>query len=49
MLMGELTTLGRVVNGLDRSRFRSFLHNNFGMTDDMIMDRGILSAHWHKC
>ncbi|XP_029023143.1 calaxin isoform X2 [Betta splendens] len=38
VLMGEQTTLGRTVSGLDRGRFRSFLHNNFGMTDDMIMD-----------
>lgn len=43
VLMGEPTTLGRAVNGLDRGKFRSILHNNFGMTDDMIMDGGILS------
>lgn len=30
----------RVGNGLDRGRFRNILHNTFGMTDDMIMDRG---------
>ncbi|XP_069504547.1 calaxin isoform X1 [Ambystoma mexicanum] len=26
-------------NGLDRNKFRNILHNTFGMTDDMIMDR----------
>ncbi|MBN3289283.1 EFCB1 protein, partial [Polypterus senegalus] len=25
--------------GLDRSKFRNILHNTFGMTDDMTMDR----------
>ncbi|NP_001134443.1 calaxin [Salmo salar] len=29
----------RVGNGLDRGKFRNILHNTFGMTDDMIMDR----------
>ncbi|KAK2830304.1 hypothetical protein Q5P01_018235 [Channa striata] len=38
VLMGEPTTLGKTVNGLDRGKFRTILHNNFGMTDDMIMD-----------
>jgi hypothetical protein len=32
----------RVGNGLDRGKFRNILHNTFGMTDDMIMDRGRL-------
>ncbi|KAL4629882.1 peroxisome biogenesis factor 1 isoform X3 [Arapaima gigas] len=26
-------------NGLDRGRFRNILHNTFGLTDDMMMDR----------
>ncbi|XP_023667718.1 calaxin [Paramormyrops kingsleyae] len=26
-------------HGLDRGKFRNILHNTFGMTDDMIMDR----------
>lgn len=43
VLMGEPTTPGRAMNGLDRGKFRSILHNHFGMTDDMIMDGGILS------
>lgn len=28
------------VVGLDRNSFRNILHVTFGMTDDMIMDRG---------
>ncbi|KAM9838149.1 calaxin [Aulostomus maculatus] len=39
VLLGEPTTPGKPINGLDRSKFRSILHNTFGMTDDMIMDR----------
>lgn len=27
-------------NKLDRSKFRDVLHNEFGLTDDMLMDRG---------
>ncbi|KAL7382104.1 hypothetical protein ABVT39_016971 [Epinephelus coioides] len=38
LLLGEQTIPGRVVTGLDRGKFRSILHNVFGMTDDMIMD-----------
>ncbi|KAK6491431.1 EF-hand calcium-binding domain-containing protein 1 isoform X1 [Huso huso] len=38
VLMGEQSE-HRVGNGLDRGKFRSILHNTFGMTDDMIMDR----------
>ncbi|XP_068188510.1 calaxin [Antennarius striatus] len=38
ILLGEPTVPGRAVNGLDRGKFRSMLHNMFGMTDDMIMD-----------
>uniref|UniRef100_A0A4W6CWD4 Calaxin n=1 Tax=Lates calcarifer TaxID=8187 RepID=A0A4W6CWD4_LATCA len=38
VLMGEPATPGRAVTGLDRGKFRSILHNIFGMTDDMIMD-----------
>ncbi|KAM4597606.1 calaxin-like [Polymixia lowei] len=37
-LLGDPTVPGRVVNGLDRGKFRNILHNTFGMTDDMIMD-----------
>ncbi|XP_006002685.1 calaxin isoform X1 [Latimeria chalumnae] len=29
----------RGVHGIDRNKFRNILHNTFGMTDDMIMDR----------
>ncbi|KAF3833815.1 hypothetical protein F7725_025019 [Dissostichus mawsoni] len=38
VLLGEQTVSGRAVPGLDRGKFRSILHNIFGMTDDMIMD-----------
>ncbi|XP_059206063.1 calaxin [Centropristis striata] len=38
VLLGEPTVPGRAVTGLDRGKFRSILHNTFGMTDDMIMD-----------
>ncbi|XP_058475678.1 calaxin [Solea solea] len=38
VLLGECAASGRAVNGLDKEKFRSILHNNFGMTDDMIMD-----------
>ncbi|XP_045915701.1 EF-hand calcium-binding domain-containing protein 1 [Micropterus dolomieu] len=38
VLLGEPTIPGRAANGLDRGKFRSILHNIFGMTDDMIMD-----------
>ena len=41
-LLGESAAQGRGVTGLDRSRFRTLLYNMFGMTDDMIMDGGIL-------
>uniref|UniRef100_A0A3Q3K6K2 EF-hand domain-containing protein n=1 Tax=Monopterus albus TaxID=43700 RepID=A0A3Q3K6K2_MONAL len=37
VLLGE-PGMGRAVNGLDRVKFRSILHNIFGMTDDMILD-----------
>ncbi|KAF4073852.1 hypothetical protein AMELA_G00248030 [Ameiurus melas] len=37
-LLGEQT--GRkATHGLDRGKFRNILHNTFGLTDDMIMDR----------
>ncbi|TSK31458.1 EF-hand calcium-binding domain-containing protein 1 [Bagarius yarrelli] len=29
----------KTTNGLDRSKFRNILHNTFGLTDDMILDR----------
>ncbi|XP_053190079.1 calaxin [Scomber japonicus] len=38
VLLGEPIVPGRAASGLDRGRFRSILHNSFGMTDDMIMD-----------
>ncbi|XP_024920933.1 peroxisome biogenesis factor 1 isoform X3 [Cynoglossus semilaevis] len=38
LLLGEPVSTGRTVSGLDKERFRSILHNNFGLTDDMIMD-----------
>lgn len=38
-LIGDQTER-RVGNGLDRGKFRNILHKTFGMTDDMIMDRG---------
>uniref|UniRef100_UPI0037E7D393 calaxin n=1 Tax=Semicossyphus pulcher TaxID=241346 RepID=UPI0037E7D393 len=37
-LLREPTVLENACSGLDRGRFRSILHNMFGMTDDMIMD-----------
>ncbi|XP_059898677.1 calaxin isoform X3 [Gadus macrocephalus] len=41
--MGDVAASGRAVHGLDRGRFRSILHNTFGMTDDMLMD-GVFRA-----
>ncbi|XP_068431662.1 calaxin [Clinocottus analis] len=38
-LLGEPTTPGRAVTGLERAKFRSILHNIFGITDDTMMDR----------
>ncbi|XP_056254795.1 peroxisome biogenesis factor 1 isoform X3 [Seriola aureovittata] len=38
VLLGEPAAPRRAVTGLDRAKFRSILHNVFGMTDDMIMD-----------
>ena len=29
---------------IDRAAFREVLHKSFGMTDDMLMDRGLSSA-----
>lgn len=29
---------------IDRSHFRDVLHNSFGMTDDFLMDRGIING-----
>ncbi|XP_042362554.1 EF-hand calcium-binding domain-containing protein 1 [Plectropomus leopardus] len=37
VLLGEQTVPGTVVTCLDREKFRSILHNIFGMTDDIIM------------
>ncbi|KAG7244990.1 hypothetical protein INR49_023556 [Caranx melampygus] len=39
VLVGEAAAPGRAVIGLDRAKFRSILHNVFGMTHGMIMDR----------
>lgn len=39
-LVGDVTERQGVVIGLDRNAFRNILHVTFGMTDDMIMDRG---------
>ncbi|XP_060949333.1 calaxin-like [Limanda limanda] len=36
-LLGESAARGRAVTGLDKNRFRTFLYNSFGMTDDIIM------------
>ena len=30
------------LDALDRTRFQDFLHNMFGTTEDIILDRGIL-------
>lgn len=38
--MGDGTERQGVAVGLDRNAFRNILHMTFGMTDDMIMDRG---------
>jgi hypothetical protein len=38
-LVGDVERPGMVI-GLDRNAFRNILHTTFGMTDDMIMDRG---------
>lgn len=43
-LMGESSLARKATSGLDRGKFRSILHNNFGMTDDMIMDGGMHAA-----
>ncbi|XP_026867902.1 EF-hand calcium-binding domain-containing protein 1 [Electrophorus electricus] len=37
-LLGDQTER-KVGHGLDRGKFRNILHNTFGLTDDMIMDR----------
>lgn len=42
VLLGEPTIPAKAATGLDRGKFRSILHNIFGMTDDMIMDGGML-------
>lgn len=39
-LVGDVTERQGMVTGLDRNAFRNILHMTFGMTDDMIMDRG---------
>ncbi|XP_006002686.1 calaxin isoform X2 [Latimeria chalumnae] len=35
----------RGVHGIDRNKFRNILHNTFGMTDDMIMDRDCFDVY----
>ncbi|KAF4076542.1 hypothetical protein AMELA_G00216300 [Ameiurus melas] len=37
-LLGEQTAR-KATHGLDRGKFHNILHNTFGLTDDMIMDR----------
>ncbi|TNN85779.1 EF-hand calcium-binding domain-containing protein 1 [Liparis tanakae] len=39
-LLGEPTVPGRAATGLERGKFRSILHNIFGITDDTMVDRG---------
>ncbi|XP_062414440.1 calaxin isoform X2 [Pungitius pungitius] len=39
VLLGEPTPPGKGVPGLDRAKFRSILHNTFGISDDLMMDR----------
>nr|XP_015213589.1 PREDICTED: EF-hand calcium-binding domain-containing protein 1 isoform X3 [Lepisosteus oculatus] len=43
-LLGEQSDR-RAGSGLDRGRFRNVLHNTFGMTDDMIMDRDCFDVY----
>lgn len=38
VLLRELNSPGETATGLDRGKFRSVLHKNFGMTEDLIMD-----------
>lgn len=40
LLLGEQRAHGKAVPGLDRGKFRSMLHHEFNITDDMIMDGG---------
>lgn len=34
---------GKAVPGLDRVKFRSMLHHEFNITDDLVMDGGTIS------
>lgn len=45
-LVGDVVERPGVVIGLDRNAFRNILHVTFGMTDDMIMDRGKIHILW---
>lgn len=45
--MGDVTERQGMVTGLDRNAFRNILHMTFGMTDDMIMDRGKKTQYSH--
>ncbi|XP_034401058.1 EF-hand calcium-binding domain-containing protein 1 [Cyclopterus lumpus] len=38
-LLGEPTSPGRAATGLERGKFRSILHNIFGITNDTMVDR----------
>lgn len=49
VLLGEPAAPRRAAPGLDRGKFRSILHNIFGMTDDMIMDGGIVCIADNNC
>lgn len=46
-LLGEQTER-KAAHGLDRGKFRNILHNTFGLTDDMIMDRGKVTKFVHR-
>lgn len=47
--MGEVTERQGTTIGLDRNAFRNILHVTFGMTDDMIMDRGKKTCNIQMC
>lgn len=44
--MGDVAERPGAVTGLDRNAFRNILYVTFGMTDDMIMDRGKRQQVW---
>lgn len=55
--LGEPTSPGKGAPGLDRVKFRSILQNTFGISDDIMMDRGTVGPSTlismlcvcHKC